>query len=62
MSHGSVLSSTSSSSGGVGSTGKLQQFVCIEYPGMVKSVDNMLTTLGGVEKISQVSGAFLATV
>ncbi len=39
------------------SSGKLKAFdtrnlVCIEYPGYIKNVDNMLQTLGGEEKIS----------
>lgn len=29
-----------------------KKYVCIEYPGYVKSVDNMLKTLGGEEKLS----------
>ncbi|KAK7083317.1 General transcription factor 3C polypeptide 5 [Halocaridina rubra] len=45
MSHEASCSSTPS---------KLRQFVCIEYPGLVNNVDNMLKTLGGVEKISEV--------
>ncbi|XP_047490172.1 general transcription factor 3C polypeptide 5-like [Penaeus chinensis] len=40
--------------GGFSGTGKLRQFMCIEYPGLVKNVDKMLETLGGVEKISEV--------
>ncbi|XP_069972340.1 general transcription factor 3C polypeptide 5 [Penaeus vannamei] len=40
--------------GGLSGTGKLRQFMCIEYPGLVKNVDKMLETLGGVEKISEV--------
>lgn len=44
MSHGSGLSST----------GKLRQFMCIEYPGLVENVDKTIETLGGIEKISEV--------
>ncbi|KAK3864002.1 hypothetical protein Pcinc_030264 [Petrolisthes cinctipes] len=35
-------------------TGKLRQFMCIEYPGLVENVPNMIETLGGIEKISEV--------
>ncbi|XP_045108931.1 general transcription factor 3C polypeptide 5-like isoform X2 [Portunus trituberculatus] len=45
---------TSSSGSTISGTGKLRQFVCIEYPGLVENVDNMINTLGGLEKISEV--------
>ncbi|XP_076066865.1 general transcription factor IIIC subunit l(2)37Cd [Oratosquilla oratoria] len=35
-------------------SGRLRQYVCIEYPGMVNSVDNMIETLGGIQKISKI--------
>lgn len=54
MSHGSSVGSSTNSNSNIGSTGKLRQFVCIEYPGLVQNVDNMVSTLGGIEKISQV--------
>ncbi|XP_066955131.1 general transcription factor 3C polypeptide 5 isoform X1 [Macrobrachium rosenbergii] len=44
------MASESSTSG----SGKLRQFVCVEYPGLVNNVDNMIETLGGIEKISEV--------
>ncbi|MPC27219.1 hypothetical protein E2C01_020387 [Portunus trituberculatus] len=44
---------TSSSGSTISGTGKLRQFVCIEYPGLVENVDNMINTLGGLEKISE---------
>ncbi|XP_053655427.2 general transcription factor 3C polypeptide 5 [Cherax quadricarinatus] len=44
MSHGS----------GFSGTGKLRQFMCIEYPGLVENVDKMIETLGGIQKISEV--------
>lgn len=49
------------SQGGTSSgTGKLRQFMCIEYPGLVESVPNMIDTLGGIEKISEVRTNFLS--
>lgn len=32
------------------------EYEMIEYPGMVKNTDKMLRTLGGITKVSQVSG------
>lgn len=32
----------------------LQEYLCIEYPGIVKNVDKALETLGGFEKIQAV--------
>lgn len=66
MSHGSsttttpttaaaAATTTSSNGGTISSTGKLRQFVCVEYPGHVENVENMISTLGGLEKISEVS-------
>lgn len=52
---GSSSSSAGNNSGDIISgSGKLRQFVCIEYPGLVENVDNMISTLGGLEKISKV--------
>lgn len=34
---------------------QIQALRCIEYPGLVQNVDNMLKTLGGINKISGVS-------
>lgn len=31
-----------------------KSLVCIEYPGIVQNVDNMLETLGGVRNLSMV--------
>ena len=46
---------TMANESGSSATGKLRQFVCIEYPGLVNNVDTMVETLGGIEKISEVS-------
>lgn len=29
--------------------------ICIEYPGQVKNIQNVLKTLGGISKVSEVS-------
>lgn len=50
-----AAATTSSNNGTISGSGKLRQFVCIEYPGLVENVDNMISTLGGIEKISEVS-------
>lgn len=31
-----------------------RKLVCIEYPGLVKNEDNMIKTLGGLNKLSEV--------
>lgn len=33
-------------------------FICIQYPGQVKNVDNMIKSLGGIKQISEVNGCF----
>ena len=33
---------------------RLSGLVCVEYPGVVQSPDNMITTLGGRDTIAQV--------
>ena len=33
---------------------RLAGLVCVEYPGVVQSPDNMITTLGGRDTIAQV--------
>lgn len=32
-----------------------KELVCVEYPGIVKNVDNAIRTLGGIENISMVN-------
>lgn len=36
-----------------------KKIVRIEYPGIVKNVDNMLATLGGINAVSEVNKLFV---